>query len=244
MMAYHGTPVGGTRRDAARFLSGRHALVSYANPDDMPMVAEACASFVLDNGSYTFWQGGKAPDWDGYLKWAQSWSRHPGYDWALIPDAIDGSEDENWRLMFHYGRKIVLGVPVYHLHESLAHLERLVANYPRVALGSSGVWKTPGSEAWWGRMGEVMEVACDREGVPRAKLHGLRCLDPQIFSRLPLSSADSCSAALNSAGLSRFGMYPHPERWGRAEVLAARIEHHNSAAVWCAPQPKLDFELG
>lgn len=41
MIHYHGTPVGGSRVDASRFLTARHALVSFAHPDDMPVVALA-----------------------------------------------------------------------------------------------------------------------------------------------------------------------------------------------------------
>ncbi len=47
MKHFHGTPIGGTRQDAARFLIGRHALVPYPRQDDMGIVAEACQSFVF-----------------------------------------------------------------------------------------------------------------------------------------------------------------------------------------------------
>lgn len=224
--------------DAARFLNGRHALVSFANQQNMAIVAEACASFVLDNGAFTFWMGGKSPDWDEYYRWVNEWATHPGYDWHLIPDIIDGSEDDNWRLMFHYGRKAACGVPVYHLHESLEHLERLIMNYERIAIGSSGQWPNPGTDSWWARMADVMAVVCI-DGKPRCKLHGLRMLDPQVFSKLPLSSADSCNAGRNNHESSRFGIYMPPTAAQRAEVIASRIEHHNSAAVWVPPTQQL-----
>ena len=239
MIAYHGTPVGATRPDAARFLKGRHALVSYANPEDIPIVAEVCASFVLDNGAFTMWRGGKTPDWDLYLEWVNEWANHPGFDWWLIPDVIDGNEDDNWRLMFHYGRLAPCGVPVFHMHESLCHLERLIGSYPRIAIGSSGKWPNPGTESWWARMSEIMDLICDEHGRPQVKLHGLRMLDPLIFSRLPLSSADSCNAVINSGSLKRFGMYVPPTASQRAEVIAARIESHNSASTWINDQMQL-----
>lgn len=239
MIAYHGTPVGGKKEDAARFLRGRHALVSFANPQDMPIVAEACASFVLDNGAFSFWRGGKTPDWDAWQEWALMWSKHPGYDWALIPDVIGGTEDENKRLMFHYGRKVPCTVPVYHMHESLEHAAQLAENHERVAIGSSGEWPNPGTTSWWSRISDVMDAMCDDEGRPKCKLHGLRMLDPLIFSRLPLSSADSCNAVINSGSLSRFGMYTPPTASQRAEVIAARIETYNSAAVWVRGQMEL-----
>jgi hypothetical protein len=53
LIHYHGTPIGGSRDDAARFLIGRHALVSFAHQGDMAVVADACQSFILDNGAFS-----------------------------------------------------------------------------------------------------------------------------------------------------------------------------------------------
>jgi hypothetical protein len=57
-------------------------------------------------------------------------------------------------------------------------------------------------------------------------------LDPAIFSKLPLSSADSTNAAVNCGSLSRFGSYLPPTATQRAAVIAERIESQNSAALW------------
>jgi hypothetical protein len=91
MIHYHGTPIGGPRKDAARFLAGRHALVPFSYPDDIGIVAEVCQSFCLDNGAFTVWKQGGKLDVDGYIRWVAEWHRHPGFDFALIPDVIDGT---------------------------------------------------------------------------------------------------------------------------------------------------------
>lgn len=235
MIHYHGTPIGGARQDAARFLMGRHALVSFYRPDDLPAVMECCQSFCLDNGSFSHWKAGKGEiDFAAYHKWVQSMAGHPGLDWALIPDKIDGAEQDNVDMVTRWLREgsKVEGVPVYHLHESLDWLDYLVSRFRTVALGSSGQWATPGTPDWWGRMAEVMRTACDEHGRPRCRLHGLRMLDPAVFSRLPLVSADSTNAAVNCGSVSRFGMYVPPTSAQRAAVIAERIESHNSAQVW------------
>ena len=105
-------------------------------------------------------------------------------------------------------------------------------NFKRISLGSSGQWKTPGTEAWWARIDEIMNVLCDSDGVPKCKIHGLRMLNPKIFTQLPLSSADSTNAAVNCGSLKRFGMYTPPTASQRAEVIAARIEQYNSSSVY------------
>ena len=51
MIHYHGTPIGGSRQDVARFLAGRHALVPFPRQDDMGVVGEVCKTFVFDNGA-------------------------------------------------------------------------------------------------------------------------------------------------------------------------------------------------
>lgn len=231
MIHYHGTPVGGSRQDAARFLIGRHALVPYPRRDDMGVVAESCQSFVFDNGAFTVWKQGGELDVPGYVDWCDEWRRHPGFDWALIPDVIEGDEAANDALLADWPRHI-RGVPVWHMHESLDRLVRLGNEWAVVALGSSGQWARPGTESWWQRMTSALNALCDREGRPPCRLHGLRMLDPAIFSKIPLASADSTNAAVNGGSIDRFGMYVPPTAAQRAAVIAERIEAHNSAPVW------------
>lgn len=239
MIHYHGTPCGATREDVARFLSGRHALIPWVRPEDIGTAAEVCQSFCVDNGAFSAWKSGKPiTDWKDYYHWCKEWARHPAFDWAIIPDVIDGSEKDNADLIQEWHRKMwhpvhVQGVPVWHMHESLERLQRLVEGpFRRVALGSSGDYATAGTEHWWRRMAEAMTVACDEHGRPKARLHGLRMLDPAIFHRLPLASADSTNAVRNSSSYRRFGMYAPPNASTRMGIIAERIEAHQSAAVW------------
>ena len=231
MIHYHGTPIGGSRQDAARFLIGRHALVPFPRPDDVAIVAEVCQSFVFDNGAFTVCKQGGTLDVPGYLSWCEEWHRHPAFDWALIPDVIEGTEADNDALLEDWPRHI-RGVPVWHMHESIDRLVRLGHEWSTVALGSSGEWPTPGTPKWWQRMGAAMNELCDEHGRPPCRLHGLRMLDPGVFSKLPLASADSTNAAVNSGSLDRFGMYAPPTAAQRAAVIAERIEAHNAAPAW------------
>ena len=82
-------------------------------------------------------------------------------------------------------------------------------------------------------MAEIMDVACV-DGKPRRKLHGLRMLDPGVFSKLPLSSADSTNVARNIGIDQRWkGSYTVRSRSVRSLILMERIERHASAAYWC-----------
>lgn len=235
MIHYHGTPIT-PRSVAVDVLAGRHAMVSYAHPEQMKIAAEVCQSFALDNGAFSIWKSGHGSvNTELYADWVRCWMRHPGFDWCLIPDVIDGTEKDNddmiarWPLAMWHG----IGVPVWHMHESIARLDRLCRTFPRVALGSSGQWATVGTDSWWERMGEAMDCICDSEGNPPCKLHGLRMLSPTVFSHLPLSSADSTNVARNIGIDSAWrGTYLPSSKGDRARILTNRIEAHASAARW------------
>lgn len=236
MIHYHGTPCGGEREQAARFLSGRHALIPWVRPEDLATAMEVCQSFMVDNGAFSAWKSGKPIEsWGGYFQWAVTASRHPGFDFAVIPDVIDGTEHENDELIAEWCAAVYrrdIGAPVWHLHESLDRLDRLCAQWSRVCLGSSGAFAQVATRRWWERISEAMGAACDAEGRPRCKLHGLRMLDPEVFCVLPLASADSTNAVRNGSSTGRFGMYPSPNQSTRMAVIAERIEAHQSVGVY------------
>lgn len=230
MIHYHGGPLGKSDQ-SYEFFRGRHSLISFQHRQELEVMAEVSHSFIFDNGAFSVWKSGGILDVEGYYKWVDEWRRHPGFDWALIPDVIEGTESENDDAILDWPFGIC-GVPVWHLNESLDRLDGLASNWPRVAFGSTSGLE-PNSGKFWSRMADVMDVACDDLGRPRCKFHGLRMLNPAIFTLIPLASADSATCALNAFMPGRqFGIY-HPKRESqRANIIADRIESHNSAVVW------------
>jgi hypothetical protein len=232
MIHYHGIAGGMKREQAARFLKGRHAFISFAQPEDLPVAAEVCQSFAFDNGAFSIWQRGEGQiDYEAYVAWVRDWSRHPGFDFAVIPDIIDGTPEENDDWVRRWPGDL-WGVPVWHIDDPISRLPRLCGQFHTVAIGSSGENHSPGSEIWWDRMRHAMDAACDADGRPLANLHGLRLLDPTVFSHLPLASADSINANRRANSADRFGSYPPPSQSQRSEVVAERIEAHNSLPRW------------
>lgn len=232
MIHYHGMPLSGSMAQASQFLAGRHAFVSFASPGCLPIVAESCQSFALDNGAFSAWKAGKETNWPAYYEWVGEWKHYPGFDWAVIPDVIDGTPADNDKLISQWPHKSTEGVPVWHFHEPIERLVWLCGHWPRVALGSSGEWPNPGEGKWWDRVSAFMPRITMGGGRPITKLHGLRMLDPEIFSRLPLASADSTNAARNCGYTQTWGRYQPPTNIQRAEVIASRVESWNSAACW------------
>lgn len=236
---YHGLPI--TPETAAvRALQAGHGFVSFAEPRNLALVAAVCQSFALDNGAFTAWKRG-APvlDWDAYYEWAAQAKMIPSCDFAVIPDVIDGTEKDNDRLVEAWPLPAWFGAPVWHMHESLDRLAQLAKAFPRVCIGSSGEFAVIGTAAWWAQMGQAMSTICNDDGQPSCRLHGLRMLDPKIFTMLPFASADSTNIGRN-VGIDqnwRNGNYPPPTKEARADVMRARIESQNAPARWSFAGP-------
>jgi hypothetical protein len=208
-------------------------MISFAYPEQLPTAASVCESFALDNGAFTEWKSGGKSDWEKFYKWVDDWRKHPAFDWALIPDVIDGDENANDSLVFsQWPFGATVGVPVWHLHESIARLQYLASSFPRIALGSSGKWSTPGTNKWWARIAEAMQALCVN-GSPLVKIHGLRMLNPNLAAHIPFSSADSTTLARNINLDTRWrGTYSPTNRAVRAEILADRLQTTGAAQEW------------
>jgi hypothetical protein len=236
MIHYHGLPI--TPATAAvRAIGGGHAFVSFPNSDQLTVALEVAQSIAVDNGAFGAWRSGKpVTNWCSYYAWVQELHRYPQFDFAVIPDVIDGDEAANDALLAEWpwhDRAAHVGAPVWHLHESLARLDRLVSAWPRICLGSSGEFAKIGTQAWWTRMAQAMDVICDKDGRPAAKIHGLRMLDPAIYTRFPFASADSTNIGRNVGIDSAWrGTYTPPTKEARAAIMRERIESQQSTTFW------------
>lgn len=245
MRHYHGTPIGGKRAAADEFAERRLLLVPWRYPQDLKCAMSLSRGFIVDNSAFTFWRTGEKPDWHDYIKWVKGFARCPRFDFALIPDVIDGSEQDNNDLIKLWDKHAwhpvrIRGCPVWHLHESLDRLDKLVQRWEQVAIGSSGDWPNPGVGKWWDRMDDAFRVICDGDGYPRARIHGLRMLRSDIIERYPLASADSTNAGQNgSREAEKNGV---DTLWG-AMTVARRIERAQSPATWKAPAMQRELEL-
>lgn len=242
MVPYHGLPA--TPETAAvRLLMAGHGFPSFSAPHQLALAIALCQSFAVDNGAFSAWKKGEpVRDWTAFYEWAAMCKRVPSCDFAVIPDVIDGTEADNDALLAEWPLPKWFGAPVWHMHESLERLERLASAYPRICIGSSGEFATVGSTAWWGQMARAMRVLCNDDGEPLCKVHGLRMLNPEIFSRLPLSSADSTNVARNIGIDSAWrGTYSPPTKEARAAVMRERIESHNAPARWGFIVPEIQM---
>lgn len=233
MIRYHGGPI--TPEDAARAAwRDGNACISFANPEQVELAFETAQSVMIDNGAYPHWKSGRGCiDIPSYRAFVDHWRRHPAFAWCVIPDVINGDEVENNRLIEEWTAQDFDSVPVWHMHENLDKLGWLVDDFPRVAIGSSGQFATIGTKKWWARIAETMALACDSEGYPKTRLHGLRQMDPRVFSVIPYSSVDSTAVARAIGIDSKWtGSYIPRSKKTRALVVRDNIAHHAASRRW------------
>ena len=229
MIHYHGGPIT-PDTCALKVWTARHAFVSFAATQQMNLAAEVTQSFALDNGAFTFWKQGKETQWTDFYHWVNVWRTHPGFDFAVVPDVIEGTEEENDQLAAEWPFPKHQAAVVWHINESIERFQRLAAKWPRVCIGSSGEYDVSSPTKFLSRATEAIAAICDDYGRPICKLHGLRMLNPTIFSQLPLSSADSTNVARNIGIDSAWrGTYQPKSKETRAVILTERIESHNGA---------------
>jgi hypothetical protein len=226
VLHYHGTPI--TPQARLLELSGRNFCVSYAAPHQVALCHEIGQSVMIDNGAFSFWRTDREPDWPGFAAWALPWLEYHT-TWAVMPDVIDGTEEENdslitWLFANHpdVWRK---SAPVWHMNESIYRLKRLCHGYPRVCIGSSGQYATVATGAWHRRMELAMNAVCGSGPVP-VWLHMLRGM-ALSGSEYPFASVDSTDVAQNhnrpqntaEKMATRWDAIQNPCRWDYREQL-------------------------
>lgn len=198
-------------------MSGRHFCVSFARPDDLADCLRIGQSLMLDNGAFTAFTKGKPLDLPGYLAWVEQHLAHP--HWAVVPDVIDGTEEQQREGIKAWPFPKELSAPVWHLGLSIDWLLELADNWPRICLGSSGQYWQVGSQPWQRRMDEAFDsLVSRRRHLPW--VHGMRMLS-QADGPWPLASADSTNVARNYKRNQQ-----HPD------AMAGRIDAIQPAAKW------------
>lgn len=204
-------------------MAGNHFCVSYFRPDSLETCLRIGQSVMLDNGAFSCFTRGYSLDVLGYYAWLEPVLGHP--HWAVVPDVIGGSVDEQRQLAASWPFRRELGTPVWHLGLPLDYLFELCDGWGRVAFGSSGEFWQVGSERWAAKMDEAFN-ALSRRG-PLPWVHGLRMLG-QGRHDWPLASADSTNVAVN-----------HTRAIECAGCMAKRINRQNPPTKW-SPRPEQD----
>lgn len=203
-------------------MAGKNFCVSFANPRDADWCLTHGQACMWDNGAFTIYQRGGAMDVDAYKRWLEPRLGHP--HWCVVPDVIDGTEDEQRSLVRAWSQPRELSAPVWHLGLPIDWLLEIADNWPRFCFGSSGAYWQVGSDAWKRRADEAFDALARRGPLPW--VHMLRGLK-LCGERRPFASADSVNVARN---FKCRNVCP--------EIMARAIDARQSPVKWRAPAPE------
>ena len=220
---YHGTPI--TPISVFMQVTGRHYCVSHSRTTDCARAHQFGQTVMLDNGAFSKWKSGKATDWNKYYEWTDRWLDYPT-TWAVIPDDIEGDADVQDALIeqWPHGDR---GAPVWHMHEPIERMLRLLDEWPRVCFGSSAQYATVGNDQWRARIDlAFMEINKRHRRTPWIHmLRGMQC----VKWGYPFASVDSADIGRNHSknplgarGMAdRWDAMQCPPRWTELEELLA-----------------------
>jgi len=218
MIHYHGTPL--TPRSELMKMAGKHFCVSFAAPGDADVCAQIGQSVMYDNGAFSAFTKGKEFDTFSYYEWVGPRIGHP--HWAIIPDVIDGSVDDQRDRVGKWPFPASISAPVWHMGLPIDYLLELADEWPRICFGSTAQYWQVGSDDWARRADEAFNALAKRHTY-LPWIHMLRGLS-LCGDQWPFASADSVNVARN------FKDHPRicPER------MARRIDAVQCPIKWTA----------
>lgn len=216
MLKFHGTPI--TPKHQLARMVGRNFCVPFFRPDNLVVCLRIGQSVMLDNSAFSAKTRGEVLDIDGFYRWVEPVLAHP--HWAVVPDVIDGSVEQQREMVATWPFRREFGMPVWHLGLPIEYLIELCDDWGRVCFGSAGAYWQIGTPAWCGRMDEAFNALVRAFGAQLPWVHGLRMLG-QAEGPWPLASADSTNVAQN-----------FKRDTGCAECKASPIDARNPPTLW------------
>jgi hypothetical protein len=139
----HGLPI--TPKHLLEQLAGESFCVSFAAPAQLERAIELVdpeGMLMLDNGAFSTWRSGRGRvDREAFFSWANDAQARCPVAVAVIPDVIEGSENENWLEAAYAVRGELSAFPerlmfVWHMNDSIEQLVRASRLFNFVAIGS------------------------------------------------------------------------------------------------------------
>lgn len=199
------------KREKEAQIAATRRLYSFAAKDDTVGrlrifrendMAQKKVELFLDSGAYSAWMQGISIDIQEYIAFIKEHER----DLALyaVLDVIGDAEGtlKNQRIMEEAG---LSPLPCFHFGEDLSYLERYVEEYEYLALG--GLAAMGSKPQMFDFLDKAFDVICDKEGMPKVKVHGFAVTSLRAMKRYPWFSVDSTSW-LSTARMG-FMLVPH-----------------------------------
>lgn len=213
----YGTPV--TPAHLIEELAGSSFCVSYWNRKKLGAQLDKIIDIVgedeillVDNGAFSAWMSGQemtSDYWEGFASWASDILERCPQAVAVVPDVIDGDAAQNDELIHDFMCMDWLDnvgplpterlMVVWHMHEPVARLQYLIeSGFFYIAIGSSGEYSKPGTDAWTARIEEAfaaIDELVETGAYARPWVHMMRA--QAQAHKFDFDSSDSTNVAVN-----------------------------------------------
>lgn len=159
-------------------------------------------SLFLDSGAFSAFTKGVHIPIDQYIQFIKD--NKPYLEYYSVLDEIGNAEKtlQNQLIMEKAGLK---PVPCYHYNEPFKYLQYYMERNDFVALGGMVPIPTPSLRIWLDHV--FSNYICDKDGMPKCKVHGFGMTSHELMIRYPWYSVDSTSWVL----MGRFGAIAVPK---------------------------------
>lgn len=221
---YHGTPL--SPRAELMKLAGKCFCVPFSDARDADTCLAIGQAVMFDNGAFSAYTKGKSFDREGYIRFLDQRLAAP--HWAIPPDVIDGTVEEQRTGLATWPYPPALSGPVWHMGLPIDWLLELADNWPRVCFGSTQQYWQVGTDAWCRRADEAFNALAKRHRhLPW--IHMLRGMSLS-GDRWPFASVDSVNVARN---FKDFDLDP--------ERMARRLDAVQCNGVWIVQPQQQDM---
>jgi hypothetical protein len=188
---YHGTPLSPTTE--LMKLAGKCFCVPFSDARDADRCLQIGQSVMFDNGAFSAHTRDKPLDVPGYVKFLEPRLSQP--HWAIPPDVIDGTIEQQREALLAWPFPPELSAPVWHMGLSIDYLLELADEWPRICFGSTRQYWQVGSDSWCRRADEAFNaLSAAHKHLPW--IHMLRGMNLS-GDRWPFASVDSVNVARN-----------------------------------------------
>jgi hypothetical protein len=192
MLHYHGLPIT-PRIILEEAMCPNNFVISMADDRDSKWAIRNAQSILWDSGAWSAYSRGHQIDWNEYYKWLENKMFHPHF--AIAPDIINGTVEEQKKLLCGWPYKKEHSAVVYHFGEPLDRLRELMQIWPKIAIGGSVGIYNPGTEAFASSLDAIFE--CVAKSGCATWFHALRFHDEASRGHWGIASADSANWARN-----------------------------------------------
>ena len=148
---------------------------------------------ILDSGAFSAFTRKKDIDIEEYIDFIKENER---FLESYINLDVIGSAEKSWENQKYLESRGLNPLPVFHHSDDFKWLDKCL-EYDHFCLG--GIADTPTNAKRVPFLDKCFRAICDKDGIPKSKIHGLGVTSPSLLRRYPFYSVDSTSWLMSGA---------------------------------------------